>query len=717
VILKYIADQYIFYIVINKKNIVNQEKLNYIVKKVKNKFDRLLILNKISNYKLFKIDLNKISDNLIENKDLIIDIGIGYPKLKGINLKLVNKTKYQISIDNDRDIVKNWKISWIIQNISDLIEKYYNIKNLYFNKIYDFQIYSFWLNFLKDQKYKIDINLNDDIIHNTNKNYNIIIKKIKKEIILLLNNKYALYKIDQIINHLNEIVDMVYNEFGFKIFILKEEIINMFKKIELKKSNLGFNYPISILAGLDISLNEVYQETCNQNRILSSGILNFNISSDNTIAKICNFDMKIYDDKKLILDHKQIKNEIYKIGIKYGIEKKYILDILEAIKNKKNINNFTVSTAKLPISGKKPVLEKVYELYNQKSDFMLDNRNLIFKDQIIAKINFKEPPVFGIDIFGNKIIPKNNEKLDIILGDYVLEKKEGVYYSTASGIPVIDKLKIYVKKFLIHDGNLNINSKIINTYCPVNVKGDISKGAKLNTDSHLFVNGSLFSSKIKVNGDLKVKQAVITGDEIVYIGGDLYADFIENSKIVCKGNLYVNKAVINSQIIVGGQMHIDGIMAGGFFSAFKEIKVQNLGFPNGAITEVKLGSDFKNELGIKIRENRILKFEKFINENQKIVKEINKRNYLQLTKRHIKLKQNIEYKLSKKDKIYKKLKQHIYNLKKKLNYNYNAKITIENKLTSNCNIYIGDKKAKLITDGTGLMFFMRKNKKIASVPI
>lgn len=122
----------------------------------------------------------------------------------------------------------------------------------------------------------------------------------------------------------------------------------------------------------------------------------------------------------------------------------------------------------------------------------------------------------------------------------------------------------------------------------VNVKGCIKSGFRVKGNDIAAV--ELDGGIIEAQGDLKVAGGINEGK--IYARGNVYAKFILASQIVCMGDVYVEKEIVDSTIECGGACSIvRGKLISSNISAKMGLSARNIGTEMGAPSAIKVGFD------------------------------------------------------------------------------------------------------------------------------
>ncbi|MBI9103151.1 MAG: DUF342 domain-containing protein [Spirochaetales bacterium] len=248
----------------------------------------------------------------------------------------------------------------------------------------------------------------------------------------------------------------------------------------------------------------------------------------------------------------------------------------------------------------KPFRELDYERIDLKELNFIQNRD---EGDILARLLAPITPEDGMDVRGNPL-PARTGGADSALkagegtllsadGREITAQVTGNVKLTTTGV-IIEPL-VTVENIDYSNGNMDFKGAI-------DVQGRIADGFTVKTDGDIQIGKSVSKINITSGGDMVLKAGISGNDEgIITCGGDLYAKYIENATIYCKGNIYVEEAIMHSNVMGEKDIILSGKRAeifGGQMAAGGSLKCKKLGSINEPQTEVHLGlslADYKKQ--------------------------------------------------------------------------------------------------------------------------
>ena len=301
------------------------------------------------------------------------------------------------------------------------------------------------------------------------------------------------------------------------------------------------------------------------------------------------------------LSEEMLLEKLRENGIVHGIDR----DILSSIVLKKVYNHpvkavfGTEAVDERPaepdyrflVDRGRPFRELEFQRIDLKELNFIDNRQ---KGDLLAVLKKPQPPVDGMDIFGREITASRGvSQPSFLAGEGAVLSEDGHTISAevdgnvrlARGKVIVEPL-ISVEDVDYSNGNMDFNGS-------VDIKGRIADGFRVKAKGDIQIGKSVSRVNISGGGDIILKAGITGNDEgLIVCDGDLYARYIESASIVCKGNVFVEEAVMHSRILAGGDIILGGKRAeifGGRVFASGNIKCKKLGSINEPVTELFLG--------------------------------------------------------------------------------------------------------------------------------
>ncbi|MCW7495475.1 FapA family protein [Leptospira levettii] len=301
-----------------------------------------------------------------------------------------------------------------------------------------------------------------------------------------------------------------------------------------------------------------------------------------------------------LLTEYQLREQIAAVGISVGIIDSVIQN---QIKNPEFFVPYVIAKGFLPIPGKDGEI-KIY--------FRSDNKPQLEEDEH-GRINYKNIGVIQSvkpgDLIAEKIPPKKGEfgktvtgtilpyqeekTVEWILGPNV-ELKEDKLYAKIAGRPVLSaawEIKvdevIQLEAVDYSTGNIDFPGTII-------VEEKIGDGFSLTTSGSIIIRNSVGKAFLKAKGDIVLSGGFMgRGEGYIESEGNIYAKFVEQGKLTAQGSIFVEEAVMHSEIsakdfirVMGGR----GEVIGGTIIAGNSLTCAKLGAVVETKTKVAIGT-------------------------------------------------------------------------------------------------------------------------------
>jgi uncharacterized protein len=345
----------------------------------------------------------------------------------------------------------------------------------------------------------------------------------------------------------------------------------------------------------------------------SNALIAIDISPDRMEAKIGEWDPELYDHPRFEADRDWLEKQIDLYGITKGFDS-FVKDLVERMKNSEDLSNSVIARGQEGNPPSDPFLYPVYKevssLADDESISFLNRRaiGVVSTGDPIAEIRFRDVGKSGHDVVGGEVDAIAPTDFTFNIGEGV--RRDGMrFIATSDGCPDVSDTGIAVSDTFIVNGDVSLKTGSIYFQGHVEIKGAIDNGVEVEVGGNLTVHGTVRGAYVIVGGRLTAHQGIVTGGQgFIRVKNDIQAEFIENSAVLCIGNVLVKRAIINSKVTSGGKIKVNtqtGVISGGVVSANEEIQTARLGLQRGMITAASVGSDWKIEYAITNRRSRL----------------------------------------------------------------------------------------------------------------
>lgn len=316
-------------------------------------------------------------------------------------------------------------------------------------------------------------------------------------------------------------------------------------------------------------------------------------------------------------------------GVTYGLDKK-LLDSLPSAKNR-YFHLFLIARGREVVHGKdgyiedffKRTVKKKYEAdeHGKVDYFNLNLVQNVEKGQPICRIIPPEEGIPGRTVLDEEIPYKEGKMPVLPKGRNTEASEDGMQLlAVKAGRVEFSGRSFLVKSVLEINGNVDFSTGNINFVGDVHIHGDVSSGFSVRTIGDIIVDGVVEAAEIEAGGDLTVSKGIL-GDSRAMIRAHhvIYAKYLENCTVHCRGNLHTD-CIVNCDVYCDGEVDVRsgrGTIIGGRVRAAQGITCKIVGSKSESVTSVFLGgqpfADFEKEsllLNIKKQEAELERLER-----------------------------------------------------------------------------------------------------------
>lgn len=181
-----------------------------------------------------------------------------------------------------------------------------------------------------------------------------------------------------------------------------------------------------------------------------------------------------------------------------------------------------------------------------------------------------------------------------LLGENVAipEEDPQIIVSTTNGYVKVENNRIEVHDTLVIDGDVNFKTGNLTFIGKIIVRGSVFSSFSVKA-KQLIVEGSIEGAHIEIDEDLIVRGGIIACQEKgVHCGGTILTKYIENSRVQARGNIFIEKSALHSQLVTANSiifLHEPGVLVGGSCQVKNSIYAKIVGAKWATPTEISLG--------------------------------------------------------------------------------------------------------------------------------
>lgn len=554
-------------------------------------------------------------------------------------------------------------------------------------------------------------------------NFSIVANHTRKEVYVYVNSPWFLRKAhadQQILSALEHAVEKFARARGTDYRVRRKDVTAALQRGRSQVQAAGLEMPLVLLGGGSFKLGESTRPVSYPGQ----GRLFLEVSDDKMHAKFVKFDPAIFKDETFVPDRDWLRRECDRLGILPMITPGQMNGAIDLLKKEETLEGYEIATGTPPLGGRDPFLFLTYkesplalagEDDGRKVDMReIQQRTIVRTGAVIAEVRFKQPRAPGKTVYGEAIPPLADEALEVKVGEGIEALDGGLFKAQFDGVPAVDGTNLTITKAYIVNGDVNMRVGNIRYDGPVEVKGSIDTGAIVECTGPLIVEQSIMGAKVSCKTSIDVKGSITMGGQGHVSAREIVqAEFIENARIQCNGQVIAKKAILNSEVISGKTIETvegTGIVAGGNLTARESIKAGNLGFKNGSTTEISCGGDFRAELSVRIRKRRLEQLAAHQEKVKATLKELNSKSPSQMTERHEEMRKTMMEQQTHLKTLVEQAQAHLRVAQSKVTYDKQAKVYVTNTLCTNCRVTMAGQLIQIEADVIGVVIQSKPRK-------
>lgn len=126
----------------------------------------------------------------------------------------------------------------------------------------------------------------------------------------------------------------------------------------------------------------------------------------------------------------------------------------------------------------------------------------------------------------------------------------------------------------------------------IEVLGTVRSGARLEVAGDVTIYGNVEDAVIEANGDVVIDGGFLgAGNGKIVCEGCLKCRFIQNQRVIAKGNVSVERSIVSGMIFSSGEVVVKGSIVGGEVHAFGKVEAEVVGSKRPVMTRLETGVD------------------------------------------------------------------------------------------------------------------------------
>lgn len=224
--------------------------------------------------------------------------------------------------------------------------------------------------------------------------------------------------------------------------------------------------------------------------------------------------------------------------------------------------------------------------------FNLNVINYCKKGDVLARIIPEDPGDFGVNIYGNRIKPRDVKKAVLKFGKNILLSDDRLSISSlVDGHVMLADSDVFVSDVYTVE-NVDTATGNIDFTGSVQVNGNVAANYVVKAGGDVVINGVVEGAYVEAGGNIIIARGMNGMSKgTLKAGGNIVAKFLENATAEAAGYV-TTESSLHSNIIAGTEVIVSGkrgFITGGRVQAADKIEAKTIGAVMGAATLVEVG--------------------------------------------------------------------------------------------------------------------------------
>lgn len=224
--------------------------------------------------------------------------------------------------------------------------------------------------------------------------------------------------------------------------------------------------------------------------------------------------------------------------------------------------------------------------------FNLNVINHCKKGEVLARIIPEDPGDFGINVYGNRIKPRDVKKAVLKYGKNILLSDDRLSISSlVDGHVMLADSDVFVSDVYTVE-NVDTATGNIDFTGSVQVNGNVATNFVVRAGGDVVINGVVEGAHVEAGGNIIIARGMNGMSKgTLKAGGNIVAKFLENATAEAAGYV-ATESSLHSNIIAGTEVLVSGrrgFITGGHVQAADKIEAKTIGAVMGAATLVEVG--------------------------------------------------------------------------------------------------------------------------------
>lgn len=292
-------------------------------------------------------------------------------------------------------------------------------------------------------------------------------------------------------------------------------------------------------------------------------------------------------------------------GVTTGLDSDMIAAFCAAACEGKTQDSTLIAQGTPPVAGEDGWVEFVTRTTSDRAEYQedeagnVDFRHLnifgnVEEGQVIGAIHLPSDGTPGLSVTGEPIPPIPGAPVTITAGEGVRIENNEIIAEKQGRIVYIDDTVSVSDEYAV-DGDVDFEVGHIDFKGFVSVKGDVLDDFNIRAEKGIKVIGAVGACVLESPGNIEVGGMSGQGKGIIRCGGNVVARYLRDVVVECDGSVIVESELINSTIRCAGIVSIPrGVISGGNIIAMGGIEARILGSRTGIQTKLVAGVHYRD---------------------------------------------------------------------------------------------------------------------------
>lgn len=213
---------------------------------------------------------------------------------------------------------------------------------------------------------------------------------------------------------------------------------------------------------------------------------------------------------------------------------------------------------------------------------------VVKKDMLLAEYQPATKGVYGYDVTGRMIAPKQGKELPPLTGEgFMMTEDKKQYYSLLDGIVELDTYnhKLIVRNLYTVPGDVDASIGNIDFNGDINILGNVYSGFTITATGSVVIDGHCEGCQIQAGKDVIIRKGYRSGVGKIVSGGEIMGKFFESAILEAEGDVEASY-LLNCDLRTQGKLLVEGrrgVIIGGYVCAKQGVSC----FGVGNIAEIK----------------------------------------------------------------------------------------------------------------------------------